>query len=212
MNTTLLKFSDDSREFVGDIQIKRKSYRIFYHSIINDFVMHEIVSHNYEGKVLLKNTPIDENAVDEVLSVIYGLPQQNQSHTLRNACINYDKERKERLNKNKKATNSTGRPRKIHLWRATFWVVKRHDTSLQIKPLIEKAYEKYNVDNIDYDSFEKSVKGIRKKIRNEWRTYRFEKGMNNEIYDSFKSFGEETLKKYVRAIEYQQNKKKSGKK
>jgi hypothetical protein len=145
-------------EFVSDIDISGKRYRIFYNSVAKKFFANEFVK--VRGKVYLKN-PVDREISEQVEKIFVeaNLPKNKVLDTLAHAKQRIEKFYKQEELKSRPKKKPVGNQPKVNLVKATLWCIKNHPKNLLHKRrTLLRAYKEFGEKTQLEDSFVKSVR------------------------------------------------------
>jgi hypothetical protein len=145
-------------EFVSDIDVNKKRYRIFYNPIAKKFFANEFL--RVSGKIYLKN-PVDKEVSKQIAKFIIegNLPKSSLLDTLANAKQRVEKFLKQEELKNRPKKKPVGNQPKVNLIKATLWCIKNHPKNLLLKrQTLLRAYKRFGEKTQLEDSFVKSVR------------------------------------------------------
>jgi hypothetical protein len=143
-------------EFVSDIKVNQKRFRVFYNPIAKKFFANEFV--RVSGKLYLKNPCVDDITVKKLLEDLEKCPKNKRLASIRKAERELIK--KERQEKIKRLQNPVGRPDKENLKRATIWCITALDNKdyKNYSETIKEAYKVHGDKEIPLKSFSRTVR------------------------------------------------------
>jgi hypothetical protein len=153
-------------EFVSDIDVNRRRYRVFYNPIAKKVFVNELVK---AGKRIYLKNPVNKEMSELLFGTVKELPKKNRLDTIAHLKKNIEKFNKQEELSSQSEKKSVGNVPKANLIKATKWCIKTQPRYWEYKrQTLLRAYKIFGEKSHTKESF---VKMVRSKWNNVMEDY-----------------------------------------
>jgi hypothetical protein len=180
-------------EFVSDIKLNKKRYRLFYNPIAKKYFANEFVK--VDGKIYLQNPACDDRLVDAIKELVknFDTPEGKKLNSVNKAVREIKKDKI----KNQPTKKRQGRKEDDYLKAATLWAIENKGIDEKRNPTARRAYgvfkDKAQSEQALVRAINRKWTGLSKLHEEKYPFYKSENGKWKRRV-SFKSFAKKILK------------------